>query len=287
MVRKNLFLFSGIILFLSGALVFAGTNPVPVDLISGGCRLNAAIYPAAGNQPFPTLILLHGYPGGEGDPLGLGKRLSQRGINVLVFNYRGTWSSEGEFSFENSMADIGAAISFLKNDDNIRKFSTDPSAIVVGGYSYGGAMAVNAALTNPEITRIIAIGGADESVFGRKFLADPDFRQFFEAMLQETQHPEGPARFDLDESIRYWLANLDKFDLVKHAGVLKNRDILLLSGLNDHSVLLEEHTLPLYRKLRALNSEQIQLVILDADHSFRNVREKIAGILYQWIMRVQ
>src|SRR4030066_1142026 len=77
--------------------------PIKIDLISSGNKLNAFFYPSEKDNPSPTLILLHGYPGNQNNPLGLGEKLSSPGINILVFNYQGPWSSEGEFSFESSM----------------------------------------------------------------------------------------------------------------------------------------------------------------------------------------
>lgn len=101
--------------------VFPQTEMIAVNLISNGNKLNAHLYLSDSNNTPHALILLHGYPGGEGDPLGLCKALSGLGINVLVFNYQGTWSSEGTFDFENSMEDIGTVISFLKNKNNSEK----------------------------------------------------------------------------------------------------------------------------------------------------------------------
>jgi uncharacterized protein len=271
------------LLFFQIDRVLSQVQPVKVNLISNGYKLNAKIYHPTAEKPIPTFILMHGYPGGEGDPLGLGKKLSALGINVFIFNCRGMWSSEGEFSFENSMEDIGSAIDFLKMSENINKYNIDTTNIVVGGWSFGGAMALTAAIYNPEIRRIVSIAGADESVFGRKMLTDQNFREMFEKMLKETEYPNGPIKVNIDSNSKSWLPNLDKYDQVKHAEELKNRDIFLISGLNDINVLLEEHILPLYRKLRELDSENIEMVVLNTDHSFKKVREELAEKIYYWI----
>ena len=85
---KKTFIFSVIILILCIPLkVFTQTEVVDVDLVSNGNKLNADFYKASGGDKYPTLILLHGYPGGEGDPWGLGRKLSSSGINVLIFNF--------------------------------------------------------------------------------------------------------------------------------------------------------------------------------------------------------
>jgi dipeptidyl aminopeptidase/acylaminoacyl peptidase len=271
-----------IFLFVQTDRILSQVQPVKVNLSSNGYKLNAQIFHPSAEKPIPAFILMHGYPGGEGDPLGLGKKLSALGINVFIFNCRGMYSSEGEFSFENSMEDIGSAIGFLKMTENINKYNIDTTNIVVGGWSFGGAMALTAAIYNPEIRRIISIAGADESVLGRKFLTDQNFREMFEKMLKETEYPNGPIKVNIDSSL-VWLSNLDKYDQVKHAKFIKDRDILLIGGFNDINIVLEEHILPLYRKLRELDSENIEMLVLNTDHSFKKVREELAEKIFYWI----
>ena len=264
--------------------ILSQTEVIDVNLVSDGNILNAQIYLPDSKKTSHTLIMLHGYPGGEGDPLGLGKALSRYGINVLVFNYQGTWSSEGEFSFEASMNDVSNALRFLKENENIQRFNIDTSKIIVGGYSFGGAMALTEAIYNPEIKRIISIGGADESVFGNKMLSDARFRSTFEDMLKKTEYPEGPVKVDIDIQSEHWLSNLDRYNQVKHAKSLLNRDILFIFGWDDLDVIPEEHVLPLFRKLQSLNAKNIRIESFMTDHSFRNVREEMTQVIFKWII---
>ncbi|MBE0676393.1 MAG: prolyl oligopeptidase family serine peptidase [Bacteroidales bacterium] len=259
------------------------TIPIKIDLICNGNKLNAFFYPSEKDYSSPTLILLLGYPGNQNFPLGLGEKLSPLGINVLAFNYQGTWNSEGDFSFESSMQDAGSAIKFLKKKETIEKFKVDTSNIILGGYSYGGGMALNAAIYNPEIRKIISIAGADESVFGRKMLADQNYRNVREQMLFKSFYPNGPIKGDFEAVITFWLSNLDRYDLVLNADSLKDKDILLIGGWDDTGVVIEEHIIPLYRKLQYLDANQLEVMIFNTDHSFQNVREELTETIYRWI----
>ncbi len=283
-MKKVFILFVSISLAVIPLRIFSQTEVVDVNLISDGNILNAQMYLPDSNNTSHTLIMLHGYPGGKGDPLGMGKALSNLGINVLVFNYQGTWSSAGEFSFESSMNDVSNALMFLQENENMLRFNIDTSKIIVGGYSFGGAMALTEAIYNQRIKRIISIGGADESIFGNKLLSDAKFRSMFEDMLKTTEYPQGPVKVDIDSHNEYWLSNLDRFDQVKHAGSLMNRDILFIFGWDDVDVIPEEHVLPLFRKLRSLNAENIRIESFMTDHSFRNVREQMSHIIFNWII---
>jgi len=278
---SNIIIFLFLVIFTTNT--WTQVTPKKIDLYSNGNSLNANFFQVLGNDNYPTLILLHGMPGGEGDLFGLGKQLSESGINVLVFNFQGLWSSEGEFSFDSSMENIGDAIHFLKKKDNVERFHIDISNIVVAGYSYGGAMALTGALYNSEIKRIISIAGADESVFGRKLKVDEGFRTFFEGMLKKLEYPNGPLKCDTEAHSKLFLSNIDRYDQIKHADSLKNREILLLGGWKDKSVVLEEHILPLYRKLQELKAENVKIQVFDTNHSFKNVRDELTNTIENWI----
>ncbi len=93
--------------------------PVDVTIDRNGVLLKSKFYIAKGTGSFPTVILLHGFPGNEADVLGIGNKLSRAGINALTFNYGGTYQSQGKHSFENTQRDIRAAFEFIHKPENI------------------------------------------------------------------------------------------------------------------------------------------------------------------------
>lgn len=101
-----------------------GASPEPahraemqsMQIPSHGAQLNALMYVAAGAEPHPTVILLHGFPGNERN-LDLAQDIRRAGWNVLYFNYRGAWGTPGEFSFANSIEDTASAIAYLRQPD--------------------------------------------------------------------------------------------------------------------------------------------------------------------------
>ncbi len=106
-------------------------------------------------------------------------------------------------------------------------------------------------------------------------------------MLKELEYPKGPIKCDTEVNSKLFLSKKDRYDLVKHAESLTNREILFLSGWKDHNVVLEEHILPLYRKLQELNSEKIQIKVFDTDHGFGNVREELVETIATWIKEIK
>src|SRR5690348_3354427 len=145
----------------------AGMTAFVLD--SEGAGMNAVVYTAAGAEPHPTLLLLHGFPGNEQN-LDLAQAARRAGWNVLTLHYRGSWGSEGDFSFLNAAEDAHAALAFLRDPANVARFHIDPNRIVLAGHSMGGYMAADAAADDPRVAGLFLIDpwdiGADACQLG-------------------------------------------------------------------------------------------------------------------------
>jgi alpha/beta superfamily hydrolase len=116
--------------------------------------------------------------------LGLAGSLSQRGINVLFFNYRGTYRSEGTYTLAGAVEDIGAAMEYLRRESVVRRFQVEPSRIMLGGYSTGGGLSLIYAAAHPEIRRVFSTAGANYGELLREYRRDPAGASFFALLLQ-------------------------------------------------------------------------------------------------------
>lgn len=267
-------------------ILYPQSSPVTIDLKSNGSKLDAKLYLAGSAAAVPAVILLHGFPGNQVSPLGLAEKLSKAGLNVLVFNYTGSYSSEGTFSFDNSISDVGAAYDFLTDPANIKKFMTDTSRIIVCGYSFGGTIAIESGMYNKKIRNIIAIGNDDHSVALKKAAADSTFRKNYMNFVGSSFGPEGPFRGDITALFEYFMQNSDRYDLVRNAELLKGKHVLFIIGWQDRTSVLEVNTLPLYRKLLQLNPGNTAIIGFESDHSFSNVRDELAKTIVEWVGRL-
>ena len=278
-----------IILISNSFLIFAQSNPISIDLQNNGNRVDAKFYFADNVASPPTVILLHGFPGNANSPFGLAEILNKSGINILVFNYEGSFSSEGIFSFENCMNDIDVAAAFLKQKKNIQQFSIDTSKIFVCGYSMGAAFALSAAVHNPEIRKIIAVaGGNDLSIYLQKIKSDPAFRTAFEKKIAASLIPNGPIRGDSAYFHNYFdkiIPNVDYFDLIKNANKFSNKKILFITAWLDTAVPMEEFIIPAYRHLKTMNPESVSIKALETDHYFSNARDALADSIMEWVKK--
>ena len=275
------------ILISNYLLLFSQTIPVNIELRNNGNKLDAKFYQVEKIISPPTLILLHGFPGNANSPYGLAERLTKNGINVLVFNYEGSFNSEGIFSWENCMKDIGVALSFLKQKNNIQQFSIDTSNIIVCGCSLGAALALSAAVHNSEIRKLIAVvGGNDLSIYLQKMKRDPVFRTALEKRIAAAGMPNGPIKGDSAYIHNYFdkiISNYEYFDLIKNAEKLKNKEIFFITGWLDTTVPLEEFIIPTYRHLKNMNPEFVSIKAFETDHNFTNKRDELVNSITEWI----
>src|SRR4051794_30625955 len=131
---------------------------------SHGSRLNGFFYLAQGRSPHPTVILLHGFPGNERN-LDLAQSLRRAGMNVLYFDYRGSWGSAGTFSFAHSLEDVASAMEFVRSDSSVKAFRVDPKRIILLGHSMGGWLALMraAAVSSIACSLALAISNVDDA----------------------------------------------------------------------------------------------------------------------------
>jgi uncharacterized protein len=192
---------------------------------SAGSLLQGFMYKANGAQKHPTLLLLHGYPGNERN-LDLAQVARARGWNVIYFDYRGSWASQGQFSFANCVEDVKNVVAFCKkNSDSLQ---IDVSNIVLFGHSMGGWICLKALAEIPEIKKGFAlstwdIGGSfsglqtiDQVVTRAKmdgdyFVLNTPIKERFAPVLQN------PAYYDLSNDAKA-LAHKQIIMLDEHTG---------------------------------------------------------------------
>jgi fermentation-respiration switch protein FrsA (DUF1100 family) len=236
-------------------------NPIDVAFSSDGVHLKGNLHAAEGEGPFPTVILLHGFPDNKNDVLGLGQKMSVAGINALTFDYSGTYQSEGEYSLKNTQSDINAAYQFIHQPKNLTRFKVDESRICLGGHSYGGGMALTYAANHPEITNVFSIAGTDHGEFAREYSRNAAMAEMIDAWFEGLKAPSGPIRFEGKAAVKDLLDNADMYDLRKSAPLLAKRSILLVGGWDDKQVTMEGHLLPLYRALKKENAKNLRFIV--------------------------
>jgi len=202
---------------------------VEQSIDSEGLRLAAHLArPAAvGARPPPGLVLCHGFPTGPGGAAtsaqtypALADRLTtETGWTVLTFNFRGTGTSEGNFSLGGWLTDLGAAVD--------RLVAEGVSGVWLAGSSTGGALA-------------ICVAAADARVRGVASLAAPATFDVWAAhprrFLEHARQMGVIHDRTFPENLDGWAAELSDIRAVDVVGRVPPRPLLLVHGTDDDAV---------------------------------------------------
>ena len=235
-------------------------------------------YRAAGGDPHPTAVLLHGLPGFEqnGD---LAQSIRRAGWNVLIFHYRGSWASGGTFSFANCVEDIHVVLDYLRAPENAARLGIDSRRLALIGHSMGGFVAGIGAMRDEAVLGVAMISGWNPGVFATSPSAQLDKQQ-----LEEFRGDVGPlagttAEMLLDEAKK----NAVAWDLVSHSGLWKSRPVLVVESDD----FLHADDVAVAAATRKNPGAQVTEVQMTTDHSYSDHRIALASTLLGWLKQLE
>ncbi len=121
-------------------------------------ELDAALYrPPSGSGPWPAVMLAHGYGGSRDDLDGEARRLAGAGYLVLTWTARGFGRSQGLIHLDSpdyEVADAKLLLDRLASRPDVARDGPGDPTVGVAGASYGGAVALLLAGTDPRVDAI-------------------------------------------------------------------------------------------------------------------------------------
>jgi dipeptidyl aminopeptidase/acylaminoacyl peptidase len=234
-----------------------GQTGVVID--SGGHKLLGTLFLAQGDEPKPTALLLHGLPGIEKN-YDLAHALREAGWNSLIFHYRGSWGSSGDYRFETLADDVAAALDCLTSGAHEQ---VDVNRFGLVGHSMGGWTALKAS-SDQRVRAVVTIGA----------VTDPSRVHFTAAMAQEAFTPfltgVTPEEFEVQ-----W-KGLDS--ALEEAGSF-DRPLLIVHSEKDALVPVEQA-----RLLHEASGGQARLELHpDANHAFVWHRGWLISLVLGWL----
>lgn len=241
------------------------------DIQSHGARMNAVFFIASGQGPHPVVLLLHGFPGNEKN-LDVAYTLRRAGWNVLVPHYRGAWGSGGNFSFTNAIEDTQAAVAFLRDPANAKKFRTDPRRIVLIGHSMGGFMAADVAAHDPNVSALCMISAWDIGAAVSRPITSEETSLFEESSTRLAgSTPQGL----LQEA----KSNAANWNYVTWAPLLESRPVLVIES-HDGTVADNKTFAEAMRKAGA---DRITEKYFETDHGYADHRIALQTAILRWL----
>jgi hypothetical protein len=208
--------------------------------------------------PRPTAILLHGVPGVEQN-LDVAYALRDLGCNCLYFHYRGSWGSEGNYSFQGAEDDVSAAMEWV-----LEQPSVDPHRLAMVGNSFGGYLALSATASDLRVRATVAMSPLVDTV---RDVFDVEIFDEFAGMLTGVTGAELKAQWDALPSTHTMQADLN------------HRPILLITADNDE-LFPPSYYESLVSELGELTWERIE----DADHVFSTRRTQMVKLTVDWLL---
>jgi pimeloyl-ACP methyl ester carboxylesterase len=250
-------------------------NPAAMEQLvisSHGSNMNGLIYLAAGPGPHPTVILLHGFPGYEQN-LDLAQSIRRAGWNVLFFHYRGSWGSQGSFSFANSLADTQTAIDWIRDPQNAKKYHMDSSRIVLIGHSMGGFMASAGGAKDKDVMAVGMIAAWNLGSDAKRMKDVPARTRTMSAQIYPL------AGCTAESLIAEMKAHVDDWNYNTFVPQLKNRPALVISA-NDG---LHADNDSFVAAMKTAGAQRVTSQHVDTDHVFSDHRIALQSIVIDWL----
>ncbi len=253
-----------------------------LSFISGGHKINGHIYIAAGEGPHPTVIMLHGFAGNEKN-LDIAQALRRSGINSLFIHYRGAWGSGGEFMIPNAVGDVGNIISNLTDPKWAKKRRVDTKKIGLLGHSFGGLIGTLATVENKEVQCYVFKAGWNAGLRASLINSNPETKTVvIEGISKDIRKIGGPLYGDAEAYVNDLALNADYYNISNHVGELNTRKLLVIGGLKDMALPIDEHHRPFVKALREAGAKNMTELIIDDDHSFSGSRIKLSIAVVDW-----
>lgn len=247
-------------------------------LESGGERLNAILYVAAGRGPHPIVILLHGNPGNERN-LDLAQAIRRAGYSVLFFNYRGSWGSGGTFSRTHALEDVHAALRWARSGSTAARFRADTSRVALVGHSMGGWLALMTAAADPRVKCVAGLDSRNTGAYARMLQGNRSADSAVVAANDSLTAPGAPYRAEGGGAalVSEMKANADRWDLRTHARALADRPVLVVGSAlrSDHDAFVTA--------LQRAGAPRLTALTWDTDHSFSDRRIALARAVVNWL----
>jgi uncharacterized protein len=249
-------------------------------LPSHDCMLLGVFYLAAGAEPHPTAVILHGFPGFEQN-LDLAQTLRAHGWNVLAMHYRGSWGVKGDFSFAHAAEDADTEVRFLLNPANAQKYRIDTHRVIVIGHSMGGYMAASAAAHNPQVAAAVLISawniGADYESRRHTGSAAPTLENEAKSLERDSNLVplSGTSGEALAREIHEHQQELNFINLVP---AIAPRPVLVITSSDG----LAPADQALVEALRKAGDTHVAEQHWDTDHGYSDRRSELANAILEW-----
>jgi pimeloyl-ACP methyl ester carboxylesterase len=247
------------------------------DVLSHGARMYTVFYLASGAGPHPTVLLVHGFPGNEKN-MDLAYSIRRAGWNVLVPFCRGSWGSEGTYSFTHAIEDAQSAVEFLRDASNVKKYRIDSRRIVLIGHSVGGFVVSYVAAHDSDIFGVAMVAASNLGPSTIRALSR-DSNELHNRFRSNASRLVGATPDALLDEVKQNAAN---WDYVTYATALRSRPVLIVE-VDDRNVSDNE---AFAVALKKAGNSRVTKMHLATDHTMSDHRIAQQAAVVSWLLRI-
>ncbi len=236
-----------------------------------GITISGQLHLPAGRTPYPTVCVCHGIPDRISDPSEksyplLAERISGEGFAVLVFNFRGTGASGGNFDILGWTRDLKAVIDYLYTLPE-----ADKSRLSLLGFSGGAAVSIYVASQDNRVSWVAACACPAEFTFVTEVDEPQSIIEHFRSIgaIRDEKFPRSAGE---------WFDGFKLVRPIEYVAEIAPRPLLIVHGDRDETIDIS-HAHWLYDRAR----EPKQIAIVNgAGHRLREDDRAIA-IVVDWL----
>jgi uncharacterized protein len=191
-------------------------------------------------------------------------------LNVLTFNYRGSWGSPGVFRFGQNLEDADAVIAYVRDPANAQALGIAPGCVVMMGHSMGGWVTVTTAAHHPELAGLATISAGDMAGLGAAPLSVR-----VKEMADNMESLAGVTA----ESMADDVTSVSKYPMAGAAAGLAKTPYLALTSDDG----LAPNTDALVKAIRAAGGTQVTTLHVATDHSWSDRRIALEAAVLTWL----
>jgi uncharacterized protein len=239
-----------------------------------GLNITGRYYIPDNGTKFPALCICHGIPARRPEPgekgyADLAERVCSEGFATLIFNFRGTGTSEGDIDLPGWMHDLKAAIDYLETDPCV-----DQKRLTLLGFSAGAAVSI---CTAAKDKRIAAVAGcACPAVFNMYSLS-----QEVESLISRFREIGIIRSAAYPPSAKEWLDGFRAVSAIDCVSGIAPRPLLLVHGAQDEMVNVGDA-----RRLYGRAGEPKKLIVIEGvGHRLRQEPPAMKAVM-DWLKSV-
>lgn len=211
-----------------------------------------------------TVILVKGYPGNDSN-FDLAQSLRRNNYNVILFNHRGAWGSQGQYMYSNCLEDIDGVVTYLSQPEIANKLRIDTNRFVLIGRSLGGGVSLIQGSKNNAVKKIIALSSVNYGIVMEKYSDLSELTGFIRYMKKQVM-----IETNIDLFLQEMLDRKIDFNVLTHVEALKNKRVLCIENSDKNDDWINQ--LP--------NAEVYKI---PSGHNFVDKRIEMINFIVNWL----